>query len=449
MELLEKKLRLMNKNIIYKLRNGDMLKILLLGAPTTDGYKAIGLNRKISGGGWVENLILSLKQTDDLDLNVLFYCNCVKEVSYSSFDGVTYIALPERVKSLKKCNKAMVKDLNKVLNKIKPNVVHNIGTEREHNYQLLKLVGKEKTLVSLTGLVSIIKNHYFAGMQPYEYKRISLGDFLRRTSLIKQKRYFSKWGKSEQSLIKEAKYIMGRTNWDRAVVKQLNPSVDYIHCGELLNKCFSVDKWSVANAEAHTIFVSQGSYPLKGIHMLLKAMPLILSKHPNAKIIVGGPNIIGDGSFISKIKKTTYASYLTRLIKKYSLNEHISFTGPLTADQMKMQFLKCNVFVMPSSVENSPNSLGEAMSLGVPIVASYVGGIPDMVEHKKSALLYGFYETHLLAHYICNIFENNDLALSLGNNAIMSAKKLFNPKQVIKTTLDTYYKIFRSNEHND
>ena len=123
----------------------------------------------------------------------------------------------------------------------------------------------------------------------------------------------------------------------------------------------------------------------------------------------------------------------------------MEFKGALTATQMKEEYLKSNVFVMPSSIENSPNSLGEAMSLGVPIVASYVGGIPDMVEHKKSAFLYDFTEIHMLAHYICSIFADDNLAAELGNNAIARAKELFNVEQVLQVTVDSYCEIVKDN----
>ena len=58
------------------------------------------------------------------------------------------------------------------------------------------------------------------------------------------------------------------------------------------------------------------------------------------------------------------------------LEDKVSFLGPLNAEQMKAEYLRSNVFLCPSSIENSPNSLGEAQMLGVPCVASYVGGIP-------------------------------------------------------------------------
>jgi glycosyltransferase involved in cell wall biosynthesis len=62
--------------------------------------------------------------------------------------------------------------------------------------------------------------------------------------------------------------------------------------------------------------------------------------------------------------------------------------GKLLEDEMKEQFLNCSVFVCPSIVENSPNAIGEAMLLGVPVIAAAVGGIPSLIHDGKTGLLY-------------------------------------------------------------
>ena len=105
---------------------------------------------------------------------------------------------------------------------------------------------------------------------------------------------------------------------------------------------------------------------------------------------------------------------------------------------MVEQYLKANVFVLPSSIENSPNSLGEAMILGMPCVASCVGGVQDMIIDKKDGFLYPFDEYYMLAHYVCEIFSNQDMAVALGENARKSAHKRFEPRTVVRTTLDVY-----------
>lgn len=87
------------------------------------------------------------------------------------------------------------------------------------------------------------------------------------------------------------------------------------------------------------------------------------------------------------------------------LEEEVSFTGLLNDEEMKREYLKANVFVCPSSIENSPNSLGEAQLLGTPCIAAYVGGVPDMVQHGKTGYINRFEDTVMLASCICQVFE--------------------------------------------
>ena len=96
------------------------------------------------------------------------------------------------------------------------------------------------------------------------------------------------------------------------------------------------------------------------------------------------------------------------LIKKYSLQNNIIFTGILNEKEMKQKFLESHIFVSSSAIENSPNSVGEAMVLGIPIISSYVGGVPDMIEHKKEGYLYQPDAPYMLAHYIDLLFSDDD-----------------------------------------
>src|SRR5690606_18797557 len=93
------------------------------------------------------------------------------------------------------------------------------------------------------------------------------------------------------------------------------------------------------------------------------------------------------------------------------------------AEEMVKEYLNCHVFICPSSIENSPNSLGEAQLLGVPCIASYVGGVPDMVEQEKTGLLYRFEEVEMLAQSIKRIFTDDSLAQKLSENGMVAASK--------------------------
>ena len=142
-------------------------------------------------------------------------------------------------------------------------------------------------------------------------------------------------------------------------------------------------------------------------------MPLIIKHHPETKVYVAG----NDFTNKSRWRLGGYGKFIKTLIKKLRLENYIIFTGPLSEKEMCQQYLKAHVFVSPSSIENSSNSISEAQLLGVPCVASYVGGIEDMVKNNETGLLYRFEEIEMLAKAVCTIFTDHKLTKKLSNNA--------------------------------
>ena len=105
---------------------------------------------------------------------------------------------------------------------------------------------------------------------------------------------------------------------------------------------------------------------------------------------------------------------------------------------MKQAYLSCNVFVLPSTIENSPNSLGEAMLLGVPCVASDVGGVTSMLEHEKEGLVYQSSAPYVLAHHIVRLFDLKADAARFGGAAAARARITHDPEENRKALLGIY-----------
>jgi glycosyltransferase involved in cell wall biosynthesis len=108
-------------------------------------------------------------------------------------------------------------------------------------------------------------------------------------------------------------------------------------------------------------------------------------------------------------------------MREYGLENHITFLGYCNENQMKEQYLKSNVFVSPSTIENESNSISEAKMLGVPVVASFVGGVTGRIQHKVDGFLYQHDAPYMLAYYIREIFTNSELAKRFSENERASA----------------------------
>ena len=121
----------------------------------------------------------------------------------------------------------------------------------------------------------------------------------------------------------------------------------------------------------------------------------------------------------------------------------MEFLGSLSAEQMKEQYLLANVFVLPSTMENSPNSLGEAMLLGVPCVAADVGGVTTMLEPEKEGFVYPSTAPYMLAGSLEKVFAMGEQAEQLGLRARSHARVTHDPDTNLRTLLEIYRSLGR------
>ena len=91
-------------------------------------------------------------------------------------------------------------------------------------------------------------------------------------------------------------------------------------------------------------------------------------------------------------------------MREGDLEGQVQFVGKKDESQMCQYYQQANVFVMPSVIENSPNSLCEALMTGVPVVAANVGGISSIIRHGKEGFLYQSDAPYMMAYYIDLIF---------------------------------------------
>jgi glycosyltransferase involved in cell wall biosynthesis len=362
----------------------------------------------------------SLSQGINLAVATLHPCENLVSLNV---EGIIYYLIP--TESAISYQKRLEKYWEKIIREFNPDIVHIHGTEYTHGLACIRAFPNMNYIVSIQGLVGVYSKYYFGGISTFNIiKHITFRDVVRFSSMFQEKRSFEKRGNFEKEYFLKTKHVIGRTNWDFAHAKSINPSVEYHFINESLRDCFYQNiKWNSDRITNHTIFLSQATYPFKGLHIVLEAVALLMTEFPEIKIRVAGPSIIRDKTFHEKMKLSGYGSYIKDIIKKNKLNGIIHFTGFLDEEKMKEEYLNCHVFICPSSIENSPNSLGEAQILGVPIVASYVGGVPDMVEHGVTGLLYRFEETEMLVQHLRKIFSDPMLATRLSSNGIKSAER--------------------------
>ena len=403
--------------------------------------KALGIPAPVVGG-WMYGLANQIATTENIKLAIATTYNG-NEFKTFEIDGVFYYLLPCRTPW--NYSKNLETYWQKLCADFKPDVVHIHGTEYAHGLACMRVCPSLNYVVSIQGLVGVIARYYFAGLSLSElFKSITLRDMIRFDTLFQAKNKFIKRGGLEQEYIQRTQHVIGRTNWDYAHTKTINPSVNYHFCNETLRDVFYTSpKWSIANKSDYTIFLSQASYPIKGLHQVLKAIALLKNDFPKIKVRVAGQNITQTTSLMNKIKLSGYGAYIKKLINQLKVHDQVQFIGSLTEEQMIVEYLKAHLFICPSSIENSPNSLGEAQLLGVPVIASYVGGIPDMVTHGETGLLYRFEEVEMLAEHIRSLFTNTSLAQNLSTNGISAAEQRHHQTTNLQQMIKTYRSVVK------
>ena len=386
-------------------------------------------------GGWLTGYLNEILKKDIHLVSVFPYGKNVQ----GNFENITYYGF--KAKSEKK---ELLEYFVNIIDKEKPDVIHIFGTEFLHSNLMVKASKKlsmlQNTVVSIQGLVSLCAKHYFAFLPRRVINGFTLKEILKRNNIKNSALKFKKQGVSEVETLKEVKNVIGRTDWDEAAVKQINPNINYHFCNESLRDGFYNKEWSLENCEKHSVFVSQSSYPLKGFHLMLEGFKEIVKKYPDAKLYTTGKNPLTlKGK--DKLKQSFYSKYLGKLIKKYKLEDKVEFLGFLSEEKMVERMLKSHVFVSPSSIENSPNSVGEAMILGVPTVSSDVGGVKNMLTHEQEGFIYPADEPYMLEYYVSKIFEDSDLAYKFSKNAKEHAEHTHNRSLNGKTLMEIYNKI--------
>lgn len=320
-------------------------------------------------------------------------------------------------------DEGLEKRFEEILADFEPDILHVFGTEFPHTLACVKVFGHpERTLIGIQGLCGPYAEEYMADLPVKVQRQVTLRDRIRQDSLKQQQKKFRKRAEHEKAALLLTGHIAGRTDFDREETAKINPSAQYHFLNETLRGIFYHDRWKRTACEPHSIFLSQGYYPLKGFHYLLRALPKVLEQFPDTHVYVAGNNIINVDTFQDRLKLSAYGKYLRKLIRQNRLGEHVTMLGILNAEQMKEEYLRCHLYVLPSALENSPNSLGEAMLLGVPCVAADVGGVHNILTDGGDGMLYPAGDVEALADRIIEVFTKEAIVERFSDNARKHAR---------------------------
>jgi glycosyltransferase involved in cell wall biosynthesis len=161
---------------------------------------------------------------------------------------------------------------------------------------------------------------------------------------------------------------------------------------------------------------------VKGIDILIRAMPLIIKEIPSANLLIAG-----QGPEENALKKLT---------ESLALSANVRFIQVI--DQTHELLCALDVFVMPSMMEGLGLSVIEAQACGIPVVASRVGGLVDLIEDEKSGYLTAVKDPKALAERIIKALKSPDHCTIMARQARLNVERHFSSELMLKKTLEIY-----------
>lgn len=364
---------------------------------------------------WIKVLSEALSKHPAIDLHILTKSQYVNDIRIGEMNGITFHIIRDAIPftnsgypdifpfdRLSRYSLFIKKAKKHIFSVIRPDLVHAHGTEGPYGLLAIKL--------GITNIISI------QGL---------LGEILKFES--------SRWRRIKQGLEKEvltkAENFGCRTHFDTAYVKNYNPKATIYKLPEAMNDVFFSKQWK--GSESNVITFTGTICQRKGVFDLLIAL-----KDVEFDFFL---KIIGSGSDSDLIKLKT-------LIERNGLSHKVKLLGFLSAEAIAEILVDTAVFVLPSYIENSPNSIAEAQAVGTPVVAYDVGGISSMIQSNKTGILTEPRNILSLRLAITEVMKNKEVRLKLSLASKNHALKNYKAEKVVEQTIKVYAELLSLKE---
>lgn len=396
--------------------------------------------------GWMVSLENEIKKCKDIQLEVAFFTE--RAETPFDFEGVKYYPMRkyilnqniglnriiERSFSSKKKDKKALENMLEVIKLSNPDIIHIHGTEE--CFGLIQDVVKNIPIVfSIQGLIAPYTEKFFSGISFSDVKKYeSFIDKVKQVSVVNNYKSFLYRSVRENHYLSKANYIFGRTFWDRDCTLALNPRRKYYVVNEILRPEFYIKQWKGFTSDNKIKIVSTISGGIyKGFETALKTAAILKQySHLDFEWHIAG--------YTSRTKWVQICEKITNI---KSENANIIFHGQIDSDELSDLLCNSDIYVQVSHIENSPNSICEAMIVGMPVIASYAGGTASIITNEQDGILLQDGDPYVLAGAIINLHKNPDKAIQYANLAYENAHIRHDKKQITERTLLNYETIIK------
>lgn len=385
-----------------------------------------------NGGGWIASLEQIIRKEPTVDLGIAFDFHN-SDFKYER-ERVVYYPIPNMRPSLlqrlfgKNYKNKFIDYCLHIIDDFKPDIIQIFGSEND--FGLLSQYTKIPIIIHMQGCLPPYHNALFpVGMNKFDFI------FSRSLSLnyrwlgFRSESSFRNRAEQEIRTIQSCNYFMGRTEWDKGLVSLFNPNATYFHCEEALRDSFinKSNHWSWPERNKLRIISVISNPWYKGMDLILKTSNLLkrFTTFDFEWFVYGVQNI--------------------RLFEqKYDINSddvNVKIMGIASKDELIKALCSSTLYVHPSYIDNSPNSICEAQFIGVPVLATNVGGISSIVRDGETGILFPANAPYTLANRIIQLSTDPEKCLSLSRAAIAQATVRHNPHRILETLLNIYQTI--------
>ena len=383
-------------------------------------------------GGWIASLErIVRKYCPDMQLGITFEYNDDKFKVIR--DNVTYypINISRTFRDVLKMkfngndNWYLKKPLLlKVIEDFKPDVIHCFGSE--WNWGLITQSINIPVVIHMQGFVNI----YDLSAKFVQSRKISFINNMLHPRRYLQRKFLKSYQKRREEIEREIMatnhYFMGRTDWDKDIVNHFSPGSIYYYCPEAIRpeiyNCSN--RWTYHSDKKMRIVTITSAGTLKGNGMVLLTAKILKELGIDFEWRVAGN--------IARFKQFE---------KPYDIRHddvNIKLLGMISAEEIACELANSDIYVHPSIIDNSPNSLCEAQLIGCPIVATYVGGIPQLVQDGETGILYPYNEPYTLAFKLIGLKKSKEKMERLSTNELKISKERHNPAELSKKLIEIY-----------
>ena len=327
--------------------------------------------------------------------------------------------------------------MESIVDRYKPDIIHVFGTEWP--FGLIAERVDIPVVIHIQGAMIPLNN----AICPPGYSRYSLAQsvplrYLRTKVLF----FLEAWKKNdsrarmEERVWKAADNYMGRTSWDESLSSILHSGRRYFHVEEALRPSFSrpdAPQWHPATS-GKVRLMTTGCYNFwKGPDMLLKTAHILRDSGFDFEWLVAG-------------QMPPLVKRVVELHEKMRFEDnHVCFIGHTEPDKLAELLSGSTLYVHTSYLENSPNAVCEAQIIGVPVVATNVGGVPSLVENGEDGILVPANDPWQMAAAIMQLTADSQQLMEYSANARKRARARHSKENVVAQLLACYSSLVEKN----